>query len=500
MAKSKNTALLVGISDYSAPLHKLPGVAADVREMAKILYSDAGAFAKAGTGILYDEKATKSAIEAAVLETFISGSNDTVFAYFAGHGEVENEEYYFIAHDTKINALSTTGVPLKWIKQQFDNCKSQQVLLWLDFCRSGGILKRGTPEDHNTAIARAISVVKGKGRIIFAACTPEQSAYEDPHGHGYFTGALLRGLRGEAERFGEITATGLFEFIDMEIGSSRQTPVFSGEMTGRIVLVNRGKRKIEEIPAPAVHQPQAVSESTAVPEEHWVLLADKFLDARAVRRASDGNFLVDIFSNEDERDALIQSLRPQSRYGSSAPIPFAFKNDALDVSVKEVTSDSEVGGQLWKLTLKPTEDGNRGFATEMTIVENHHPYTPGEIAELRARLLLLNEKRPKATGFHDLSLLTNAIERPAGWNKPLFCVVREIYSSHKERPELWQHLAKLASIYFLKATGTIEYVLNLSIGEAKDGKAAVTFKGKRRREYTNVEPTIISFTGECDLT
>ena len=37
-------ALVIGISDYTAPIPKLPAVAADVREMAKVLRSRNGAF------------------------------------------------------------------------------------------------------------------------------------------------------------------------------------------------------------------------------------------------------------------------------------------------------------------------------------------------------------------------------------------------------------------------------------------------------------------------
>lgn len=69
-----------------------------------------------------------------------------------------------------------------------------------------------------------------------AACTPEQKAYE--LGHGLFTGALLRGLKGEAAKDKEVTVNSLFDYIDKQMGSDRQRPMMFGQMTWRVVLMH----------------------------------------------------------------------------------------------------------------------------------------------------------------------------------------------------------------------------------------------------------------------
>lgn len=234
-------ALVVGVSDYPAPVPKLPAVANDVREMAKLLASKNGVFSKTSVRVLTDRQADRQSILDGLRHAFAGASADeTVFVYLAGHGSVESGGYYFVAHDTNASSISTTGVPLTEIKSLFENTKSNRAFLWLDFCHSGGILARGLVADDLPTIKRALGVVHGQGKVIVAACTSSQSAYESSTiGHGLFTDALLRGLRGDAKSAqGEVTALSLYEFIDHQVANPKQQPVFLGEMAGRIVLMH----------------------------------------------------------------------------------------------------------------------------------------------------------------------------------------------------------------------------------------------------------------------
>ena len=177
----RERALVIGISDYPPPIPRLPAVANDVREMATLLGSDKGQFPAQNVLRLTDTEATSEKVIVAIETTFAKVQpDDAVFAYMAGHGEVVEGEYYFIAHDTNAQDIPSTGVPLKKIKQAFDASPSQRAFLWLDFCHSGGIIPRdlegGT--DDREVISRALEVVQGQGKLIIAACTPGQKAYE----------------------------------------------------------------------------------------------------------------------------------------------------------------------------------------------------------------------------------------------------------------------------------------------------------------------------------
>src|SRR5271157_5869666 len=239
---NRERALVIGISDYPPPIRKLPAVANDVREMAKLLGSAQGQFPSQNVRCLADDEATQKAVLEAIEATF-SGvqADDAVFAYLAGHGAVVAGEYYFIAHDTTAQGIAINGVPLKRIKAAFDSSPSQRAFLWLDFCHSGGIIPRdlGVEPDDREVISRALEVVQGQGKLIVAACTPGQKAYESAVvGHGLFTDALLRGLKGEAANKGEVTVNSLYDYIDRQMGSERQRPMMFGQMTGRVVLMH----------------------------------------------------------------------------------------------------------------------------------------------------------------------------------------------------------------------------------------------------------------------
>ena len=238
----REKALVIGISDYPSPIRKLPAVANDVREMAKLLSSAQGQFTSQNVQCLADGEATRQAVLEAIDSTFSNvEADDAVFAYMAGHGEVVAGEYYFIAHDTTAQGIAINGVPLKRLKAAFDSSPSQRAFMWLDFCHSGGIIPRdleGVPDDRDV-ISRALEVVQGQGKLIVAACTPGQKAYESAVvGHGLFTDALLRGLKGKAANKGEVTVNSLYDYIDRQMGSDRQRPMMFGQMTGRVVLMH----------------------------------------------------------------------------------------------------------------------------------------------------------------------------------------------------------------------------------------------------------------------
>ena len=234
----RERALVIGISDYPQPIRPLPAVANDVREIAELFRSEKGMFHAQNVTSLVDQEANRQAILPALEAAFQQVQpDDSVFVYLAGHGAVVKDEYFFVAHDTGPDQIATTGVPLRKIKEEFDASPSQRALLWLDFCHSGGILARDlvSASDDSDVIDRTLKVVQGQGKLIMAACTPEQKACE--LGHGLFTGALLRGLKGEAAKDKEVTVNSLFDFIDRQMKSDRQRPMMFGQMMGRVVLI-----------------------------------------------------------------------------------------------------------------------------------------------------------------------------------------------------------------------------------------------------------------------
>ena len=495
-AKSKQRALVIGVSDYPRPEDKLPAVAADVREMAKVLASKNGTFPAKGVSVLADKKATRDSVLLALRDAFGGTVADTVFVYMAGHGFVVGGKYYFMAHDTTDEA---TAVPLREIKDLFDKTKSRRAFLWLDFCHSGGILARGSEQADMEAIRRGIGVVSGHGKVIVAACTSAQQSYESSTiGHGYFTHALLRGLKGEAKSAqGEVTAHSLYEFIDHAVANPKQQPVFFGETTGRIVLMNYDKPATKKRPAKKKTKSTRPKKPPAKVKGRWVMLGDEFLVAERIRNHSDGSIELAITPLSGEHEAAVAALRP-TQYGGARDLAYAANNDANKVRVEQVVDETSGGKQVWNVTLRAVEQRS-GFANEVNV----QGIGPDEIARRRAGRILLNDPPPPASrrsgGYDDSSFIDSFISGPMTGFEIKECIVRSMYQQFGQESH-WKEFARLKSIYLLKMTGTIEHVIDFKIGAVRGGHVPVTFRGRRPQHYSNVAPETIEIEGKCPLT
>jgi uncharacterized caspase-like protein len=497
--KNPNKALVVGISKYAPQCNDLPAVAADVREISKLLESPKGAFSKVGVEVLTDGKATRASILAAATAAFAKSADDqTSFVYLAGHGHVEGGQYYFIASDSVIGQLAKTGVPLKEIKAMFDACQSENVFLWLDCCHSGGVLRarKGAASADKEVMARELKVVRGKGRVIIAACGEDQSAMEDSRvGHGLFTHALLQGLRGKAEYLGEVTATSLFDYIDHQLNNPDQRPSLYCESYGRIVLMHNPKAVAKPVRATVGTSPaMAKGGGTKVGNSgNWVMVGDQFFNAKKVEHRPDGNIVVEVTTKDAEGDAAVRRLKPGQYVGPT--VPYAHRNDACDAVVKNVSSESTSAGHTWKVELHPSEPNNH-YHEIGSYQENNRTYTADDISRMRARFILLDEKPAvvRAGGYGDYSLVRSTVTQVDE------IALSPIPKTFKSSPsQTWRERARLAAIYSLKMAGVVEDVLDLSIGTVRSGKVAVKFRGRCRRRASNVEPVEIEVSGECKV-
>jgi hypothetical protein len=497
--QSAQRALVIGVGNYPSPIPTLPAVANDVREMAKLLSSKNGVFGKTGVAVVSNKQATRDEVIDKLRGIFGGASaSETVFVYLAGHGGMEGDAYYFVAHDTNPAALKSTGVPLAEIKALFESTKSTRAFLWLDFCHSGGILARAAGVDSQAAIRRALGVVHGHGKVIVAACTASQSAYEDHRlGHGLFTDALLRGLRGEAlSTQGEVTAHSLYEFIDHQVGSERQQPMFFGETTGRIVLMQYTKR--DNRPAKAASAAGRVPGKGELNRKttNWIMLGDRFFAARSIHNTSDGRWDIVVVPLDGEDEAALAVLRPGQFVGKHS-LPFAAKNEAALVRVEEVESRTEAREHLSTIRLSAVERGIGGGVMDMTV--NDVPAI--EIARRRAGRILINEPpRPIMTrgGFDPNSFVESQIAAASTICPVHDCVLQAVFHQHGKSSS-WREFARLKAVFALKATGTVEHVIDLTIGPVRSGKVAVAFKGRRARMYSNVDPEVIEIKGMCVL-
>lgn len=254
-------------------------------------------------------------------------------------------------------------------------------------------------------------------------------------------------------------------------------------------------------------KPSDAASKAAVDESgQWVLLSTRFYEARAVRQNKDQTFSVEIHSRSAEVDTAINSLRPH-HFGKGTPIPFAYANDAWVVTVKDVEMVSEGKGQLWTISLVPQDVEYGGGVMEMALNMGGRHYSSDDIARMRAGRILLNDPPSfdeKARPGREQALMEDAMleSHVRGINTPASatdCVIRAVHNEYQAQPRLFLQLARLAAIYFLKASGVVEQVRQLTLEPLGRGKVHVVFKGVRRKKYGNVEPVVIELEGDCPL-
>ena len=493
-------ALVIGVSGYPAPITKLPAVAADVRAMSKLLSSKNGAFSSTGVTVLTDKEATRDSALKALRAAFTGAkADDTIFVYMAGHGGVEADGYYFAPYDARGDRLAESGVSLAEIKRLFDRTASRRVFLWLDFCHSGGILARGEAADDVSVIRRSIGVVSGHGKIIVAACTPTQSAYENSKlGHGLFTHALLRGLRGEAKNAqGEVTASSLYDFIDLQVTHPNQQPTFFGEMSGRIVLMEypdravapAGGRVKTATPKTPVKAPSVGSISTS---GDLVLLDGRVYKARSVSEQNDGSVVLQVVHKDAEEEAALRGLR-SDRFSNQRSVSFAFQNLSFTAQVSEVSALTVGVKPAWSITLKPA-NSNNNYSSDF----GYNNLSVEELVKMRAQFLLLGTK-PEGSGAREDTMLLHFVQGPLkdlGVEEAVFTTLGKQHRLHSAD---FLRRARLWALYYLKAGRICDDVLELKLGPVRAGKMTVQFRGTRKSRFTGEVPRGVLVKGDCSL-
>lgn len=248
----------------------------------------------------------------------------------------------------------------------------------------------------------------------------------------------------------------------------------------------------------AVTRPQPVkrAKGRTTSTGTWVLLGNSYFQASSVQHTGDGDFILDVIPSNGEEEADLESLRP-SQYGSRSSLPFAVRNDAQLVRINKC--EKHLVGQTakWTLTLN-AENGSFGTnGMEATINENGKIHSPDEIAQLRAGRILLNDPPIDATRRSGFSLVENAITG-SRHQQVKDSIIRPVFDLHKKNPN-WKEFARLQAVYLLRATGTVEHILELTIGGVRAGQVAVTFRGRRASHYSNRPASVIEVSGKCRL-
>ncbi len=275
-------AVFVGINKHRDPgVPELSGARRDALALWA-LFSDT--FQDLSARLLLDGDATCAEASAAMLDALATaGPEDTVVISFAGHGAPDGS---LVLADTEIVRLADTALPMARLADAFKASKARAVLCILDCCFSGHAPARVLEIEAKPRSVLALADIAGEGRVLLAACTAEQAAWEQPGtGHGLLTYAILQALTDAnagtinfPDVAGEIIR---YARVEGERIGVVQTPVFLGSVTGGLSfpVMQKGENFRASFPSNAVHEMTGAIEEFGAhgfPEEIVAQWRDQF--------------------------------------------------------------------------------------------------------------------------------------------------------------------------------------------------------------------------------
>ncbi|HLL81108.1 MAG TPA: SEFIR domain-containing protein, partial [Longimicrobium sp.] len=239
----------------------------------------------------------------------------------------------------------------------------------------------------------------------------------------------------------------------------------------------------------------APAQAAAPPDDLVLLESDqrrRFLFAERIAEQAD-HVEITLAPRGAEEVAFLSGLKGR---WPAARLWFAYGDTAGEATVDTAERERQGGRERWTLRLVPS-DANRGNSMEVGTTGK----SADDIAELRARRVLLDERPPAEV--QRWGRVDNTLERfvqglgsgHALGNSPLPALYHEMPGD----PAVFLAAARLVGILWLIRTGTVEHVLDLELRLATPDSLHVRFRGRRRKIYTNMPAHEIAFEGVCAL-
>lgn len=217
----KTYVLLTGVSNYSNSQANLGNTTKDVKDLRRV-FRRQGATVATLTSRYVNHDNIVSKLEAIVK---IAKANDKIIFFFSGHGDTGG----FLTYELSMFSY-------KELADILAKAKTNNVFCFIDACRSGSATDDsfggyGWSED-----------TKKKGLTFVLSCRADEYSYENNWvGNGFFTKALLKGIRGKSDTNSDrqITLLELFKYVHNDVTAriSTQHPQLIGPSSVHDVVV-----------------------------------------------------------------------------------------------------------------------------------------------------------------------------------------------------------------------------------------------------------------------
>lgn len=200
-----------GIDAYGGSVTPLNFAVADASAFANAVTAGARArYGRVEAHVLRDAEATLAGVRRALREVAAAARpQDGVLIYFAGHGLVLDDVYYFATADvTSIDSLAERGLDHLTLVELLGDIAAKNIMLFLDTCYAGAF-------DFNGAS----NLANESGHLLLAGSTSLQEALDSYNGeNGVFAYAVLSALEGKAANYrGIVDALSLGSYVSEEV-------------------------------------------------------------------------------------------------------------------------------------------------------------------------------------------------------------------------------------------------------------------------------------------
>jgi hypothetical protein len=184
--------------------------------------------------LLIDEDATYHNIIDAMESTLLrADDNDVIVFYFSGHGL--QGSFLPVDFDGYNNQLKHQD-----IKQLLEQSRAKHKLVLADACHSGGLLSQKSPlKSDLQRYYKAFEYTDGGMALMMSSKGEEYSLEDGGLRSGIFSHFLIRGLKGEADRDGNLIVSiqELYNFVHQQVRlytGNIQTPTLTGKFDDRM--------------------------------------------------------------------------------------------------------------------------------------------------------------------------------------------------------------------------------------------------------------------------
>jgi len=222
--------LVIGINKYKNSRLNLNYAVSDAQSVANLLKENEGSlYQQVDITELYDKDATKENIISS-LESISkkAGPSDTFYFYYAGHGSMVDNHFYFIpTENTRLydgSTINEEGISDSDLQEKFKKIAALKQVVVIDACQSGGGVQTLATRGAGSEKAMA-QLSRSSGVHVMASSGSDQFATEfEELGHGLFTYTLIEALKGEADgapKDGSVSVYELKSYLDAKV------PVYS---------------------------------------------------------------------------------------------------------------------------------------------------------------------------------------------------------------------------------------------------------------------------------